>query len=55
MIPRTLSEMMHARLEYLRLGLGSSLLGVVATTAGSFHRYVVYLIFFRGWRIGCRP
>jgi hypothetical protein len=37
---------MQARLEGLRLGLGSSLLGVVATTAGSLHRYAVYLIFY---------
>jgi hypothetical protein len=48
----TPSETMQARSEGLRLGLGSSLLGVVATTAASLHRYAVYLIF---WRVEDRP
>ena len=50
MIPghlRTLSGTKQARLEGLRLGLGLSLLGVVATTAGSLHRYAVYPLFGR--------
>jgi hypothetical protein len=44
---RAPSEMKQARLEGLRLGLGLSLLGLVATTAGLLHRYAVY-------PIGCR-
>jgi hypothetical protein len=50
MIPaylRISTETMQARLEGLRLGLGLSLLGVVATTAGSLHKSAVYLLFWR--------
>jgi hypothetical protein len=46
--PRTPSETKQARLEGLRLGLGLSLLGVVATTAGSLHRYTMYPLFREG-------
>jgi hypothetical protein len=60
---RTLSEAMQARLEGLRLGLGLSLLGMLATTAGSLHRCAVYLLFWRvedrlpsvGHRLSKRP
>src|ERR1700722_12306245 len=42
---RTPYETMQARLGGLRLDLGLSLLGVVATTAGSLHRGALHLLF----------
>jgi hypothetical protein len=44
---RTLYETMQARLGGLKLGLGLSLLGVMATTAGSLCRYAARLLFKR--------